>query len=714
MRELCSLNSKLFDLTDINPLIVKYKVAIANYKTKANGFYFSKEVLSMLFNTIKGSPVLTYYDKSIDGFAGHEGDLYKNKAGLKRTPELSAIGFTSYDDNGVFWETLNLDGEDKEWLCACVYLWKDRYPFVSDLIDKTANQSMELELNFEVQDGVKVVTEAQFNGIALIGVQPAFKGSQFLSFSKSDYSKQVSSLQHELDSLNKYAELDFSIPFNVKNFSENILKSNDKLTSVCKSNIEYLFKNDYISPDKVSYMQNYFSKIQNRTTFSLSGEDVILNWCETLINQMKEVDKAKDLSINNFSNSEFAKDEIGSGDYSIKIDKSKDSISNDDWGNVNKTSLMHKVLKAKNVKMLVKDIYMVVENGWENAPSEKLRYPVMQIKNDIAVYNSNALSSALAYANHPDTGNKEVAKRVIGIQKKLGLLKDNKKEGEEMAKFTKTQKVEFSTKFSLTVNQMLTMMNDMCSTQKYETENGNSYSKYWISDFDDMYMYGWDQEKCCNMAIPFEVSEDGKVIPDFENAKMVKQMMVWIVSEAEGYEEAEEDDTYTTSLESKYAKVEEMCNTKLSEIETKLTDTETKLGVQFAATTSLETALADEKAISEARMTEIEELSKQLKAKEEEQKFSKAKELLNKKEFSVFSAEKKAEIIESSKTIEFSEFETHAYAELGKFASTNLEFDMQNGKFSSIYVPSNPKPDNKNSDNDVYAETRKKLGINQE
>lgn len=93
----------------------------------------------------------------------------------------------------------------------------------------------------------------------------------------------------------------------------------------------------------------------------------------------------------------FAKEEYGTGPE-IKIDKSKEAMSDKAWGDVDKTELRHKVLNAKNYKELVKEVYALVEEGWEDAPSEKLKYPIMLIEGDTAVYARYGLASALAYA----------------------------------------------------------------------------------------------------------------------------------------------------------------------------------------------------------------------------------------------------------------------------------------------------------------------------
>lgn len=114
----------------------------------------------------------------------------------------------------------------------------------------------------------------------------------------------------------------------------------------------------------------------------------------------------------------FAKEEYGTGD-AIEVDKSKEAMSEKDWGKVNKTALRNKVLDAKNYKELVHDVYLVVEEGWEDAPSEKLKYPVMEIVGGKAVYNRYGLASALGYAKA--NGEEEVVKKVEKLYEDLEI-----------------------------------------------------------------------------------------------------------------------------------------------------------------------------------------------------------------------------------------------------------------------------------------------------
>ena len=114
---------------------------------------------------------------------------------------------------------------------------------------------------------------------------------------------------------------------------------------------------------------------------------------------------------------------------SYKVDKSKEAMSEKDWSDVDKAAMRDKIMDAANRAKLVKD-------GWEDAPSEHLKYPVMILEGDTFVYNRYALSSAMAYAKQ--NGEDAVVNKVEKIYKKLGLTDSEGKE-ENMA-----MEIEFS------------------------------------------------------------------------------------------------------------------------------------------------------------------------------------------------------------------------------------------------------------------------------
>ena len=133
----------------------------------------------------------------------------------------------------------------------------------------------------------------------------------------------------------------------------------------------------------------------------------------------------------------FAKERIESMAKTYKIDKSKESMSDRAWDEVDKTAMRDKIMEADNKATLVKAVYMLVEDGWEDAPSEHLKYPVMELKGDTFVYNRDGLASALGYAKKENETS--VVNKVEKIYKKLGLDTKDGEEGE-----SKMAEVEFS------------------------------------------------------------------------------------------------------------------------------------------------------------------------------------------------------------------------------------------------------------------------------
>lgn len=111
-----------------------------------------------------------------------------------------------------------------------------------------------------------------------------------------------------------------------------------------------------------------------------------------------------------------------------KIDKSKEAMSTADWGDYDKATMRDKIMEAKNRDTLVKSVYLLVEDGWKDAPSEHLKYPVMMLDGGKFVYNRNALSSALAYAKQNDEA--EVVNKIKAIYKKLDLDDDSERKEE--------------------------------------------------------------------------------------------------------------------------------------------------------------------------------------------------------------------------------------------------------------------------------------------
>ena len=182
-----------------------------------------------------------------------------------------------------------------------------------------------------------------------------------------------------------------------------------------------------------------------------------------------------------------------------KVDKSKEAMSTKPWGEVDKTDLRNKIMEADNKVSLVKDCYMLVEDGWEDAPSEHLKYPVMCFEGDTLVYNRYGLSSALAYAKQENE--ESVINKIEAIYKKLDLDDDSeRKEEKEMAE------IEFSAvNIGDLWGKLYNAMRDLRHWEYYikgiyEQDN----KKFAVVYDDDMKLYRLD----------FSLTEDGIFLAD--------------------------------------------------------------------------------------------------------------------------------------------------------------------------------------------------------
>jgi len=268
-----------------------------------------------------------------------------------------------------------------------------------------------------------------------------------------------------------------------------------------------------------------------------------------------------------------SKDEMGKGD-SIKIDLSKEAADmTTPWGEVDKIRLRDSILRAKNYKTLVKKCYLVVEDGWEDSPSSKLKYPVCRIKDNTLVLCKSGCRAALSMLeNNTDKSYYKSAKaKLKRYYKILGLDTSNFscKDGEDM----KFNKEEFAQTFGITANEMWNILQSACNDVKYK--NGDmECSKYWMRDYDEDYIYAMDEESNKTVAIPYSI-EDGVAKLNLEGVKRAKMTYVIIDDD-----EDEKDDLMDfvnkkiAEKEQEFATEKEQLNSEIATYKEKIAELE--------------------------------------------------------------------------------------------------------------------------------------------
>lgn len=251
----------------------------------------------------------------------------------------------------------------------------------------------------------------------------------------------------------------------------------------------------------------------------------------------------------------LAKSEWGTADP-IKVDKSKDAVSEDSWGDVSKTELRNTVLKAKNYKTIVKSVYLLVEDGWEDSPSSHLKYPVMQYKNGTLVYNAGGLLAAQQYGEKYDEAVANKAKR---IRKKLGLIETES--GESMNKFIEFARDSANLIYigSMDGKYMFVKAADevdceKCEMSVFEIEKEKAEMK----DCEGCEEFDWDE--LTERSIKFSDCEDcggAKEVEVEETSADGEEVEAGTVEDHEQFEEEDDEDEKEGSEEEKEDKEEE-------------------------------------------------------------------------------------------------------------------------------------------------------------
>ena len=191
---------------------------------------------------------------------------------------------------------------------------------------------------------------------------------------------------------------------------------------------------------------------------------------------------------------------------SYKVDKSKESMSEKAWGDIDKADLRDKIMEASNRDALVKSVYMLVEEGWQNAPSEHLKYPVMCFDGDKLVYNRYGLASALAYAKQENET--AVIKKIERIYKKLDIDNSDRKEDgvEKMSK-----EIEFA---AVAIGDMWdNLWKILCEKHPGPDGYGSIYHIKNIYE-DNGQKFAIIVDDCCEYRLDFYFTEDGLTTSD--------------------------------------------------------------------------------------------------------------------------------------------------------------------------------------------------------
>ena len=292
---------------------------------------------------------------------------------------------------------------------------------------KVSIEILPLEAEQNENDGILYIKKFQFLSVCLLGfgVPEGIKNSHLTvtKFSADDYNRRYLTFSKNFIISN-------NIKSNVKNGLELVKKYNRGTNKDILNIANYLTANKYIGFDYINKLKQYFNNNHQAKKDKIPSNNYIGymlcggNDCYQLINSLG--------SDSGMEKESFIKKElVGSKDI-IKVNTSKDAMSDSAWSNVDKSKLAKDALMCKNYKTAVPKVFLKQEAGWEDGKETALGYPVMQETSGEFVYNRAALGNARARAvQQNETG---VLTQLKDIYKHLSLEWDNKLNNKDESK----------------------------------------------------------------------------------------------------------------------------------------------------------------------------------------------------------------------------------------------------------------------------------------
>jgi len=198
--------SKITDIESINPLFSKVKIRIAYYGCNRNGSYISKETFEKAIPTIFNCPIIGEYFEETDSFGDHGGKIVIDNKGIKFIATTKPYGIIN-ENSEIGWEDITEeDGTVHNYFTATGYLWTGRYPELNQIIENSAEQSMEVDIvdgNWIIVDGKEYfnIDNMIFSGFCILGsAEPCFESASITAYQldKDKFKEEFSLMMKEL------------------------------------------------------------------------------------------------------------------------------------------------------------------------------------------------------------------------------------------------------------------------------------------------------------------------------------------------------------------------------------------------------------------------------------------------------------------------------------------------------------------------------------
>ena len=768
------LSVKLDNLEEVNKGLSRARLLIANYGKNKKKFNIPKEVFEKAIPSLLGAPVVAHFFQ--DGeLGGHEDDLVNIKGDLRRTGKTYAYGFVDYI-NPPYWK---IEG-GKEWLCAIVYIFTERFPESKKILN--SGHSMEVALSMKDTDSEGYVNVNELRFLALcalnpVGINPTFFNSRFERFSFDEVEGDLKSMKKEFETFainedvlikpskinkednlikivnalkeeygyecsdkekeeiykefecgkeefaipEKYKHIDFKPPKTVAEAAQRGLDmrakqpdSNKCCTAVGLARARQLTNRQQLSPSTVKRMLSYFERHEvdkkgkdwdnqskGRQAWLIWGGDPGYTWAKKVVSQMKKADEKKNMSLEQLENMAIEKGVSDSIQISTDGSKAIEGIV----GEKDVAVMKRKVFMAKNYKEAIPKIFARYPDDLSgDFNMSDVGYPLMSERDGMFYYNTGFIKAASSRIeqNSDQPYYEKVRKNIVKARKAVNMPEEFSKGG-------------LMLEDNMMKDQGMAMDGDMMK-KAMMAMYGKYGMRYMPYGMDGKYIYAMDNDKeMAKMMIPYAMKDekmfmdyDGMMAMDYKDDEMAIKIAMGIL-----YDKLMEMKNKYMAMEAEKVDMME----KYSAAEEKIKE--------FSNLSSKESEalkkVIDLKASLEAKDARIEELESQnkqfsedLEVVKSEKRKSEAENILNKKEFSIFSDEEKKELLNLVDKSDIETFTLKVESKAWEKVLTSKTFSTKEQGILTMGNPTKFSRDDSTTDdyNDVFDKLEQKIKNN--
>ena len=203
---------------DINPLMSKCEIKVFYIGENRNGSYINKDVATEMAKTLRGAPIVGYYNKDKNDFRDHGDQIILDADGFHLNCLTKPYGFVSPDAEVWFQKFTEEDdfgnSIEREYLVTTGYLWTEQFPEAQVALENGGRpQSMELDderldghwgTNSKTGAEFFIITDAVVSKLCILGedVEPCFEGAAVTPSSftlDEDFKRTLYSMMKDLE-----------------------------------------------------------------------------------------------------------------------------------------------------------------------------------------------------------------------------------------------------------------------------------------------------------------------------------------------------------------------------------------------------------------------------------------------------------------------------------------------------------------------------------